>query len=415
MEAMKIGIIGGGASGMTAAIAAAECGASVTIFEKNDRIGKKILATGNGKCNLSNLHFSYDCYHSEKKELIPPVMEQFGVKETLDFFHRLGLLTKEKNGGLYPECEQASAVLDVLRFALTRLGVAVHTNCFVERIEHSGSSFLVHTQKEDRHFRSEFDRIILACGSKAGGKKSDEENGQKLAASFQLKRTPFVPALVQLRCKEPFFKALAGVRTQAEVSLFIKGTAYREKGELQLTDYGISGILVFQLSRHAAKALPAAKELAGRIDFLPAFSDAQWEEHLLARRRQLGMECAENFFTGTLHKKIISVILKEAGISPKTPVSDLSDQRLLEAGRLCKHFPVTVNGVNPFMQAQVCAGGVLLSEMTDRLEAKKVKGLYLAGEMLDVDGKCGGYNLQWAWTSGMVAGSAAAGCPLLPK
>lgn len=405
---MKIGIIGGGASGMTAAIAAARCGAEVTIFEKNNRVGKKILVTGNGKCNLSNLNFSYDCYHSEDKQKLIAVMEQFGVNDTLDFFHRLGLMTKEKNGYLYPQCEQASAVLDLLRFSLTRLGVTIRTDCFVKKIEKKRERFLLHIQKEDRHISCEFDRIILACGSKAGLKKGEEENGQKLAAAFGLRRTAFVPALVQLRCRETFFKALAGVRTGAEVTLSIKGKEYREKGELQLTDYGISGILVFQLSRYAARALPELKEISGSINFLPEFSDTEWERFLLERKKSLGMESGELFFTGTVHKKIISVILKEAGFPVQVPVAELSDEKLLEAGRLFRHFPVTINGVNPFAQAQVCAGGVLLSEMTEKLEAKTVKGLYLAGEMLDVDGKCGGYNLQWAWSSGMTAGRAAA-------
>lgn len=404
---MEIGIIGGGASGMAAAIAAAENGAKVTILEKNDRIGKKILATGNGKCNLSNLELSAAYYRSDDPEQIPPIMEQFTLDDTLKLFHRLGLMTKDKNGYLYPECEQASAVLDVLRFALDNLAVNVCTSCRVRRLERAGQGFLVHTQKDDGHFVYEFDRIILACGSLAGLKNPADENGLQMAAQLGLQRIPFSPALTALRCKEDFFKALAGVRSSAEVSLYIGKSCYQEIGEVQLTDYGISGIPVFQLSRYAAKALPAQKELLCNIDFLPHITDLDWKELLLERRQLLGKENAEQFFTGTVHKKLIGVILKRAGISMQTCIHELPVKRLLQAAELCKHFPVTVTAANSFTQAQVCAGGIRLTEVTAQLEAKKQKGLFLTGELLDVDGRCGGYNLQWAWTTGTIAGRAA--------
>lgn len=405
---MKIGIIGGGAAGMAAAIAAAENNAAVTILEKNDRIGKKLLATGNGKCNFSNLQFTCGCYRSDDPQRLKPILEQFTVSDTVDFFHRLGLMTKEKNGYLYPACEQASAVLDVLRFALARRKVRIETGCRVIKTEKKGPHFLVHTQKDNRHILYEFDKIILACGSSAGLKRETEENGMKLAGLFSLERIPFSPALVQLRCGEDFFRALAGVRCQAAVTLHADGAVITETGELQLTDYGISGIPVFQLSRYAAKSFAKGrKQLAASIDFLPGIKEAEWEKLLLTRRQTLGFETAEQFFTGTVHKKIAGVVLKQCRI-PFTEITDrLADQTLLLAGRMCKAFPVTVTGVNSFAQAQVCAGGVRLTEVTDSMEAKKQKGLYLAGELLDADGRCGGYNLQWAWTTGTIAGRAA--------
>lgn len=392
---------------MAAAIAAAKNGARVTILEKNERIGKKLLATGNGKCNLSNLDFSYDYYRSENPERLSSILNQFTVSDTLEFFQQLGLMTKEKNGYLYPECEQAAVVLDVLRYGLERYGVDICTECQAVRLEKQGKVFLVHTQKEDGHFIYEFDRMILACGSRAGLKNPADENGMKLAASLGLKKTPFLPALVQLRCKESFFKALSGVRVHAKVSLLIDKSIYQEAGELQLTDYGISGIPVFQLSRYAAKALTTQKQLSGRLDFLPKISNEQWESMILERKKLLGEEAAEQFFTGTVHKKIIAVVIKEAGISAKTKINELPIKKLLWAAGLFKQLSITVTAANPFQQAQVCAGGILLTEVTDQLEAKKQKGLYLTGELLDVDGRCGGYNLQWAWSSGNIAGNAA--------
>ena len=405
---MKIGIIGGGASGMAAAIAAADCGADVTILEQNDRVGKKILATGNGKCNLSNLDMSEQYYHSDNPERILPILEQVTPEDTLAFFHGLGLMTKEKNGSCYPLCEQAAAVLDVLRFALERRGVSVETGCRVNGAEKKNGRFLVHIGRRESHRQEVFDRIILACGSRAGLKNDTEENGTALAGLFSLKRIPFTPALVQLRCRESCFRALAGVRCQAEVTLRAGGHAYREYGELQLTEYGISGIPVFQLSRHAAKELKRRKTLPVMIDFLPQISRAEWETALQDRIGKMAGAAAEQFFTGTVHKKIAGVVLKESGISPAAPVTGMADRRLFDAGMRLKCFPVTVTGTNPFAQAQVCAGGVALTEITDRMEAKRVSGLYVTGELLDADGRCGGYNLQWAWATCIIAGRAAA-------
>ncbi len=404
---MKVGIIGGGAAGMAAAVTAAKCGADVVILEKNERVGKKLLATGNGKCNLSNLALSPDCYHSEDPACLKAVLSQMGVQDILDFFHGLGLMTKEKNGWLYPACEQASAVLDVLRFALERLGVGILTEQRAVRIERRDGRFLVHSQNGNGHSRHEFDKIILACGSKAGLSRESEENGITLAKQLGLKTEPFLPALVQLICRERFFKALAGVRVNAAVTLETKGGTIRETGELQLTDRGISGIPVFQLSRYASKALARGGELRAWLDFFPSLKEEEWEAQLLSRMRTLGTESAERFFTGTLHKKIIGVALKEGGISPSENIARLGREKALAVGRLCKRFPVTVTGTNPFSQAQVCAGGVRLDQLSARLEAGGQKGLYLAGELLDADGRCGGYNLHWAWTTGIIAGRAA--------
>ncbi len=409
---MKIGVIGGGASGMAAAITAARCGAEVTILEQNDRVGKKILATGNGKCNLSNVHLSDTCYHSGDPHRIGPILHRFGTDDTLEFFHGLGLMTRERNGGLYPACEQASAVLDVLRFALEYQKVAIMTGCRVVQIktgtERKNEGFLVWIQKEGGQSICAFDKIILACGSSAGLKRPEEENGMELAGGFGLRRIPFFPALVQLRCRETFFRAMAGVRCQAGVTVCADGQTWKENGELQLTEYGISGIPVLQLSRHASRALLHHKTLSAFLDFLPDLTETEWKDMLLARRKEIGFETMEQFWTGIVHKKIASVILKLNCISFHEIARNVTNQKLLSAGNLLKHFPVTVTGVNSFTQAQVCGGGVRLTEVTDSLEARKQKGLYLTGEMLDVDGRCGGYNLQWAWTTGILAGRAAA-------
>ena len=403
---MKIGIVGGGASGMTAAIAAARQGAQVTILERNDRIGKKILATGNGKCNLSNLDFQTEYYRSEDPERVGTIIKADAVRQAQLFFEQIGLMIKSKNGYLYPECEQASAVLDVLRHELTHLNVRVV--CDEEVVtakKRTGGGFALETKSGRKYI---FDRVILSCGTSAGLKKGTKTDLPKSVASiYGLDYVKQVPALVQLRCEEDFCKALAGVRCQAGVTLRVGNDTYREDGELQLTDYGISGIPVFQLSRFASYGLLREQKLPVEIDFLPSLKEKEWEEFLRARRQTLDYKSMEDFLIGTVHKKIAGVLLKQCGIRPAETAGCVNDSQYAKLSRLMKHFPMTVTGTNPIENSQVLAGGIKLTEVSENMELIKCEGLYLTGELLDADGRCGGYNLQWAWSTGITAGIAA--------
>lgn len=407
---MRIGIVGGGASGMTAAIAAARQGAQVTILERNDRIGKKILATGNGKCNLSNLDFLTEYYRSEDQERVGMILQADAVSQTQIFFEQLGLMIKSKNGYLYPECEQASAVLDVLRHELVHQGVRVVCDEEVVALDKGKSGgFLVQTKSGGRY---PFDRVILSCGTSAGLKKGMKTNlPQSVAAKYGLDYVRQVPALVQLRCEEAFCKSLAGVRCQAGITLYVDKDTYRENGELQLTEYGISGIPVFQLSRFASYGLLRKKKLPVEVDFLPSLKENEWAEFLLERRRTLHYKSMEDFLIGTVHKKIAGVVLKLCGISPAEAAEYVTDSKFAKLERLMKHFPMTVTGTNPVENAQVLAGGIKLTEVAENMELLKCRGLYLTGELLDADGRCGGYNLQWAWSTGITAGMAAGMMP----
>ena len=402
---MKIGIVGGGASGMTAAIAAARQGAQVTILERNDRIGKKILATGNGKCNLYNLDFQTEYYRSEDPECVRTIFKKDAVRQTRLFFEQIGLMIKSKNGYLYPECEQASAVLDVLRHELTHLGVKVVCDEDVVALDKRNSGFLLQTKSGSRY---PFDRVILSCGTSAGLKKGTKTSlPQLVAVKYGLDYVKQVPALVQLRCEESFCKALSGVRCQAAITLHVGTDTYSEEGELQLTDYGISGIPVFQLSRFAAYGLLREQKLPVEIDFLPSFKEKEWKELLEERRRTLYYKSMEDFLIGTVHKKVALALLKQCGISPSETAGRVADFEFAKLSRMMKHFPMTVVGTNPVENAQVLAGGIKLTEVSENMELLKCKGVYLTGELLDADGRCGGYNLQWAWSTGMTAGMAA--------
>lgn len=404
---MDIAVIGGGASGMMAALAAKKYKANVTIFEKNDRIGKKLLMTGNGKCNFSNMDFEANYFRSDSERDMQAFFEQFGVQETLAFFEKQGMLVKDRNGYLYPASEQAATVLDIFRFACDREGIETRVESEVKKIVSKPEGFVVET----KNGKFLFDRVILACGSKAGPKNMVSGSGYLLAKSLGHQVIEPVPALVQLRCEETFFKQLAGVRTECELRLLVDGKEQqKERGELQLTDYGISGIPVFQFSRYAAKALKAKKNVRVSMNFLPQFTEQEYESFVHRRYENKKGQTAEQFFIGITNKKIMQLFIKQAGLKPEEAIQEKNRNKWETVFSLLRNFTVQVRETNPFENAQVCAGGVSLDEVSEQMESKRVPGLFFSGELLDVDGRCGGYNLQWAWTSGYLAGKTAAIC-----
>ena len=402
----RIAVIGGGAAGMMAAIWAADSGGTVTIYEKNDRVGKKILSTGNGRCNFSNENMAPLFFHGSGTALIGKVLSEFGLLQTKAFFSSLGMRMKERSGYLYPASDQASTVLDILRYELARKGVAVHTGEAVRDLScgKGKEKFLVARQGA----RESYDAVILSCGGCAAPNTGSDGNGFRLAGQFGHRIITPVPALVALRCKEKFYKQVAGVRCDAGLTLFVAGEPVcEERGELQLTDYGISGIPVFQISRFAARALQERKPVTVRISFLPDFDGAACESFFKARLRQQGEDSMDVFLTGIVNKKIRQLLLKLAGIRETEQAKGIPPAAFEKLCRLYIGLETEVVGTNGFDKAQVSAGGVDCREVSDRLMSKRQPGLFFAGEILDIDGLCGGYNLQWAWSSGAVAGKAA--------
>lgn len=403
----QIGVIGGGAAGMMAAITAAREGAKVTIFERNDRVGKKILQTGNGKCNLGNRALSVECYHGTDLQWIKKALERFDTEDTIRFFQSIGLMVKEKNGYLYPVCEQAAAVLDVLRYELQALGVEIIFSCKITKVERMDSGKLLVSDGEKEWM---LDAVIVTCGGKAAPATGSDGSGFKIAKKLGHTCTLTVPALVQLRCQETdILKGIAGVRTDSEIRILCDGEEIcRERGELQLTDYGISGIPVFQLSSSVNYRLRERRECVAQIDFLPELSEEEYLKLQESRKLLLGDRTAEEFFTGILHKKLTSALLKLAGIRLATPMREIPEEKIRNFYGLCRNFRLHITESNPYENAQVSAGGVAVTEIKETMESKYCAGVYFAGEILDVDGRCGGYNLQWAWSSGYLAGYYAA-------
>lgn len=413
----QVVVLGGGASGMMAAITAAREGVQVTIIEHNDRLGKKILATGNGKCNLTNRYQDLSCYRSEKPEKVQTILEQFSVEDTLTFFKDLGIYPMDKNGYIYPNSGQASSVLDVLRFEVEHLGVKVLTETVVKEIAPkqpknghvSGYILSVFHKETSTREKIEADGVVFATGSKAGNVSGADGSGYQLARKLGLKVIKPLPALVQLKCKESFYKALSGVRVQGRVTLLVDEKEVAEDmGEIQLTAYGISGIPVFQVSRFASEALENGKKVEALLDFAAEFSKEDLLSYFKERREKNPARIAEEFLLGFLNKKLSLCLLKNAKISLTGAYKGISDGQLEKLVQEVKAFPTEIIDTNGFAQAQVCSGGVALEEVTNSLESVKHKNIFFAGECLDVDGICGGYNLQWAWSSGFVAGKNAA-------
>ena len=414
-----VAVIGGGAAGMMAAIEAARAGAIVTLIEKNPQLGKKLATTGNGRCNYTNLDMGDQIggkFRGFHPEFAASALDALPPEAVLDWFRAIGVEPRFRGSYVYPNSDQASAVVDALREELHRLSVKVHYNAEVksiQRIEKDAGYFMI--QCTDAVVKA--DRVILAAGSKAAPKTGSNGDGYFIARKLGHTIVPYVPALCGIRCAGDAFRALAGIRTEAALELSVDGRCVdREAGELQLVDYGISGIPVFQLSRYAAYALQEGKKAAVYINFLPGFTKEAEDPRECAlrlyrqRQERLAGRKMESFFTGLLHQKLGQLLLRMASVRPELPVAELSEKQLRSLASLSVRFKAECIEMNGFLQAQVVAGGVDTTEVDPGTMASRlVPGLYFAGEVLDIDGICGGYNLQWAWASGFVAGRHAAG------
>lgn len=398
-------VVGGGASGMVAAIMAARAGTSVTILEHMESLGKKILATGNGKCNYTNEEQGVDKYYGKDPAFVLPVLKQFGFAETIVFFRELGIYPKERNGCYYPQSGQAASVREVLRMELIRLKVNVVCNCGIRKIKRDEHGFIFDT-KTDTYYAK---KCILATGGKTLKASGSDGSGFLYLGEFGHHVIDIVPGLVGLKGKQAFFSEIAGIRAEILLDLYIENEKIKqETGELQLTSYGISGIPVFQISRLAAKALLEQKKVHVILDFAPFIGEKDFGVYLCEYFKKQKGKNIQQALIGLFAEKIIPIFLQLAGISAFSTASDCPKEDVLRLAEVIRNFRVDITDWNKFDSAQVTAGGVDTDEIYPKtMESRKVPGLYFAGEMVDIDGICGGYNLQWAWASGAVAGLSA--------
>lgn len=413
-------IAGAGAAGLAAAVSAARNNASVLVIERMDKPGKKILATGNGKCNYTNKKMDAGCYRSRCLQFIENFLKDCPYSSTIDFFEQLGIFPKEKNGYFYPNSEQASSVLEVLLKEASCLGVSVALS---EEIIHAApvkNGFLIKTNRRTLKAGA----FVLACGGRAYSKLGSNGSGYRLAESLGHRLIPVVPALTGIRCggkfgmkAEKFWKQVGGVRADGKVSLYIDGhEAASDEGQIQFTAYGLSGIPVFQISRYAAYALKEKRKVVIKADFFTAMTFEKFLELLKGRAAVSRGKSASEFLTGLFNSKLIPVFLRSAQIKQETAAEQLNDKQLRQLAAAVKAFEAEALAVNSFEEAQVCAGGVDTSEIEEKtMASKKVRGVFMAGEVLDIDGICGGYNLHFAWQSGIKAGKGAADYALRTK
>ena len=394
-------IIGGGASGLISAIYAKTSNNKVTILERNSTCGKKILATGNGKCNYWNSDQNINHYHSTNNELLSEIITTDLQEETLNFFNNLGIVPKIKNGYYYPFSNQATTIKNALLRETERKDIEIKNDFLVEKITKQDNYFIIEGSNE----LIKADKVILATGSKASPKTGSDGIGYKLLKRFNHNIIEPLPALVQLKTTGNYLKNWAGIRTDVKVSLYENNYLIKEEiGEIQLTDYGISGICIFNLSRYISIGLLNNKTEEVVINFLPFIENnpKNYLENLFKNNNSIKTQ-----LEGILNNKLVDVLLKVSNINENKSYNNLSDKEKYILINNLVSFKVTVTGTNSYDQAQVCSGGLPLTEINKTtMESLLVKNLYVVGELLDVDGDCGGYNLGFAWMSGILAGKA---------
>lgn len=388
----KVVIIGGGASGMMAAIQAARTGAAVTLLEHNEKPGKKILATGNGRCNLTNLVQEPSRYRSSQPDFPWKIITQYPLEDTLAFFSELGIYTKDRNGWVYPYSDQAAGVAQVLELEARHQKVKIKTTEEVTDILREDGQYLVKTATWQYPCNS----VIISCGSSASNVEGSSTTGYELAEKLGHTVVKPLPSLCGIRGKDNYYAKWAGSRMDGRITLEIDGeTVGEEQGEILFTEYGISGIGVFQLSRYAVRGTDEGKIATYHLDLMPQLTKEELVKLLLDRQQAGYYKNPQELLIGLLPRKMIDVLVK------KTYEPEKIAERL-------KDWQVPVKGAYALQQAQICSGGVDPRELTEQLESRLHPGIYFTGEVIDVDGPCGGYNLQWAWSSGAVAGRAAA-------
>lgn len=405
MSKARIIVVGGGPSGMAAAITAARRGAPVLLLEGQARVGRKLLSTGNGRCNITNAGIGPERYRSGSPKAVSAVLDAVPPEEVTEFLRSLGLeCFEEREGRIYPRSEQAASVLDMLRAELERLGVETVSECRVESITPAKGGFSL--KAGERTFTG--GAVIMACGSPASPQLGGCPDGAQIMKKLGHHPAAFSPALVGLKVDSPHLRSLKGVRWRCRLSLLHNGRAvHSEAGEIQFNEDNLSGIVTMQMSSRAAR-LKGSCELSA--DLLPEYDRRQTAELITELRGLLGHMPLESFLSGLLNKRLAVCLLKQAGVTKlDRPASRLTDRDIAALAGVIKDWRFPVTGNCGWKTAQVASGGIPLSEFDSCLRSTVVPGLYACGELLDCDGDCGGFNLHWAWCTGIIAGRAAAG------
>ena len=395
----KIAIIGAGASGLIASIVASRNGADVTLFEQNHKVGKKLLATGNGRCNITNNQILLSNYYSKDLDILEKHLKKYPTKTIIDFFHEIGLeIIEGENGRLYPMSLQASSVVDLLFTEATIQNVTFIYNTFIDKIEQNGGKF-----KIDGIF---YDKVLLSNGSNAMSKLGGNSSGFELASWFGHSITPTLPSLVQIVSNEPFLEKISGVKVDAKAILKVNNEQIQEiQGDILFTKYGLSGSAILDISRNISHELSNQSYIEVIIDLLPNYTKKQFFHLLEKRLKNANNKAIKQFLVGIINTKLIDTIIEKSNLQSKNRVIELNAKDLNKIVYTLKNISLIIAGTKGFESCEVVTGGVKLTQINiETMESKIVKNLFFAGEILDVDGDCGGYNLHFAWSSGIEAG-----------
>lgn len=413
MPVVDVAIIGGGAVGLAAAChlgrAATEQQSrkTITVLEKAPRVGKKLLATGNGTCNLTNMTAAREHYHGDPA-LAERMLKAFSPAQTVEFFTSIGVdCVVRPDSKVYPASEQAAAVLDALRLEATAYGVETKCDCPVTVISPARDGYRLTTPEGNITAR----QILVCVGGAAAPALGGSAEGYRLLTELGCEKTPLFPSIVQLRTATNFVRSVKGIRVDGEIALYLNGKSVASSsGEILFTDYGLSGPAVMGISRYAADWERRKKgELTAKLNLLPQWDDHTLNDRVMARSQLRGRKL-EDLLTGLLHKRVGQTVLRVAGVTPLDRASDtLTAQECARVVQVIRGWEIPVTGTQGFGGAQVTAGGIDPSAFDSAtLMHKRYRGLYAAGEVLDVDGDCGGFNLQFAWSCAAVASRAIA-------
>jgi predicted Rossmann fold flavoprotein len=400
----RVIIAGGGASGLVAAITAARRGFEVLILEKQDRVGKKILATGNGRCNYTNINISGYNFYGKNREIIENVVKEFPPERIVGFFKELGIQEYIDNTGkIYPNSLQSSSILDVLRLECRYLGVKEICTSEVKEIIKKNDSFIIKTT--DKTYTC--DKVIAAFGGQASPQLCSNGSGYPILESLGHSVNHIFPGLVQLKLDSNYLKRISGIKVEGNITAYSDGTEIKkDSGEILFTNYGISGPPILQLSRHCVDSIEKNRDVVISLDIFPNYEKNELFTLIENRFVKMKYKTIRESFIGLIHKTLIDVVLMEAGIKDKDlPGTKFRTKEIYRIVNVLKDWKFKVLGPYYWEHAQVTAGGIDTRDINpNTMESKLIKGLYITGEIMDVDGDCGGYNLHWAWSTGYTAG-----------
>lgn len=397
----RIIIIGGGPSGVVCALHAKRKDNEVIILEKNNSLLKKILITGNGKCNYFNDEINLDNYESNNKEVLERIIINDNIDKVRDFFDKLGLIPKIKNGYWYPYSNQASTIKELLELELKNSGIKVFLNSDVKNVIKDKNKYIVYYNNEV----IKCDIVVVSTGSKAYPKTGSDGFGYDLLKKFNHMIVKPLPALVQLETKNKY-RYWSGVRADVELELFEEDMfVSKEKGELQLTDYGISGICVFNLSNKLVRGLDEGKKEVIKVNFVP-FIKTPISIWLNNYNQKHSNRTIRELLEGILNSKIVNVLLEFNNINENQKYNELNNEMKIKLINSLRFFKMEIKNTKGYDNGQICNGGVPLTEINpNTFESLKEKNLYIIGELLDINGNCGGYNLINCWISGLLSGT----------